>query len=217
GNETYAVKRLVGSGLVLGVVNDDLFTNVGMMPAHNAAALVTLLRSASHDPHRLLPFDASGVTALSELRVARVEDGIPPPANPFAALVAAGLGKGAWHALVAALLLFLAYGIRQARPRVAERKERRAFAEHVEATGAFYGRTHAHTHALGAYGRFLELRLREIVPRGVEPATFLASRSGADPKRVAELYARALSAKAGDEPRGDELAVIEELRRLLER
>ncbi|MDF2691640.1 MAG: hypothetical protein K0S65_23, partial [Labilithrix sp.] len=67
GNETYAAKRRVGNGLVLGVANDDLFTNVGMMPAHNAAALVTLLRSASHDPRRLLPFDASGVTALSEL------------------------------------------------------------------------------------------------------------------------------------------------------
>jgi Domain of unknown function (DUF4129) len=219
GKEIYAARRRIGAGLVLGVANDDLFTNVGVMPAHNAAALVTLVRSASHDLGRRLVFDPAGLNpaALGDLRVARTEDGIPPPANPFAALMAAGLGKGAWHALAAAILLFLAYGIRQARPRPVERKERRAFAEHIEATGAFYARTHAHVHALGAYGRFLELKLREVLPRGADPVQFLASRSGADPQRIAGLYERALSAKAGDEPRGDELAVIEELRRMLDR
>ena len=208
-------KRRVGKGIVLGVANDDLFTNVGMMPAHNAAALVTLIRSVAQDPSRRIPASASGARSIAEVRVARVEDGIPPPANPFAALVAAGLGKGAWHALAAAVLLFLAYGIRHARPRAAERRDRRAFAEHIEATGAFYGRARAHTHALGAYGRFMDMRLRESLPRGTDPVAYLASRSGADPKHVAEIYGRALEAKAGDPPRGDELAVIEELRRLM--
>lgn len=215
GEATYAAKRRIGKGIVLGVANDDLFTNVGMMPAHNAAALVTLIRSVAHDPSRWALATAGGARSLTEVRVARAEDGIPPPANPFAALVAAGLGKGAWHALAAAVLLFLAYGIRHARPRTPERRDRRAFAEHIEATGAFYGRARAHTHALGAYGRFMDMRLRESLPRGADPVTYLASRSGADPARVAEIYGRALEAKAGDPPRGDELAVIEELRRLM--
>jgi len=217
GKATYATKRRLGSGILLGIANDDLFTNIGMRPHGNAAALVTLVRSVSHDPSRKLPIDPSGSLNAFEIRVARAEDGIPPPASPFAALVAAGLGKGAWHALAAAIVLFLAYGIRQARPRPADAQERRAFAEHVEAIGAFYGRTHAHAHALAAYGRFVEMRLREVVPRGADPIAFLASRSGVDASRVAEVYGRATSAQPGDAPRGDELALIEELRRLLER
>ncbi len=196
GKRTYAALHGVGNGIVLAVANDDLFTNVGMMPRRNPAALVTLLRS---------------VARSTDLKVARAEDGVPPPANPFAALVAAGLGKGAWHALVAALLLFLAYGVRHARPRAGMEKERRAFAEHVDATAALYGRTRAHAHALAAYGRFVEARLREAVPGGGDTASFLASRSGVDAARIAELYGRATEAKDDDETRGDELSVIEEL------
>ncbi len=215
---TYAAKRRIGSGFVLGVANDDLFTNIGMRPRNNAAALVTLIRSVSHDPWRRVALDPSASSSgLLDVRIARAEDGIPPPSNPFAALVAAGLGKGAWHALAAAIVLFLAYGIRHARPRAAEKKERRAFAEHVEATGAFYGRTRAHVHALAAYGRFVEMRLREIVPRGADPIAFLAARSGRDPAKVAEIYTRALEAKPTDTPRGDELTLVEELRRMLDK
>lgn len=200
GTTVYASKRRVGEGLVLGVANDDLWTNIGVMPRRNAAALVTLIRA---------------VTPLEgEVRVARSEDGIPPPSNPFAALLAAGLGKGAWHALAASLLLFLAYGIRHARARAAPGVPRRSFTEHIEATGAFYARAQARPHALAAYGRFLELRLRELAPRGTDPATFLATRSGASLERVAELYTRALTAKPDEPPRGDELDVIAELREL---
>lgn len=211
GAATYAAKRRVGEGVVLGIANDDLFTNVGMMPAHNAAALVALLRAAAHEPQAIA---GASPRAPRDVRVAKAEDGIPPPANPFAALIAAGLGKGAWHALAAAIVLFLAYGVRHARPRAAPARGRRAFAEHVEATGAFYEKTRAHTHALGAYGRFVEMRLRESLPRGADPAQFLAARSGADPERVAEVYRRALEAKAGDDARGDELDLVEELRRM---
>ncbi|HVH44244.1 MAG TPA: DUF4350 domain-containing protein, partial [Labilithrix sp.] len=217
GKEIYASKRRLGKGIVLGIANDDLFTNVGVMPRRNAAALVTLIRAASHDPGRKLTVLPSGAVNLGELRIARAEDGVPPPSNPFAALVAAGLGKGAWHALAASILLFLAYGIRQARPRMDEKRGRRVFAEHIVATGAFYERTRAHAHALGAYGRFMDLRLREALPRGSDPVAFLASHSDADPARIAELYARATTAKADDEARGDELVVIEELRRMVEK
>ncbi len=200
GTETYAARRSIGRGVVLGVANDDLFTNVGMLPPHNAATLVTLLRAVAHG---------------SDVRVAHTEDGVPPPSNPFAALVAAGLGKGAWHALVAAALLFLAYGIRHARPRPVARADRRAFAEHVEATAAVYGRARAFAHALHAYGRFVESRLRELTPHGIDPVALLATRSGEDPERVAKLYARAVDANPDAEAEGDELVVIEELRRLL--
>jgi hypothetical protein len=201
---------------VLGVANDDLFTNAGVLPPRNAAALVTLVRAVSHDPRRQVTSRPDGTTTLGELRVARAEDGIPPPANPFAALLAAGLAKGAWHALAATALLFLALGTRQARARPPARQARRAFAEHVEATGAFYSRARATSHALGAYGRYAEARLSELLPRGTDKAAFLSARSGVALPRVTEVYARATSIKAGDEPRGDELELLEELRRILE-
>jgi hypothetical protein len=201
GTKTYAAQIELGNGTVLGVANDDLLTNIGLMPKHNAAALVTLIDIAATDTR--------------ELRIARPEDGVPPPSNPFAALLAAGLAKFSWHALAAAVLLFLAYGIRHARPRSASRDSRRAFSEHVAATGAFWARARARTHALAAYGRYCELRLREIAPRGADPAAFLATRSGAEPAHVAEIYARALAAKSDEVPRGDELAIIGELRSLM--
>lgn len=213
GDAIYASKLRVGKGIVLGVANDDLFTNVGMLPPRNAAALVTMLRSATHDPARW----RSAADAIADIRVAHAEAGIPPADNPFAALIAAGLAKGVWHLLAAAIVLFLAYGIRHARPRSPDKLARRAFTEHVEATGTFYGKTRSHTHALSAYGRFVELRLREHLPRGADPASFLATRAGADAAHVSELYTRATQAKASDPPRGDELTIIEELRRLMEK
>lgn len=201
GSKTYAARRPFGRGWILGVANDDLWTNVGVMPKHNSAALVTLVRSVSD--------------GRTDLRVARPEDGVPPPSNPFAALIAAGLGKGAWHALAAAILLFLCYGIRHARPRSAPAPKRRAFVEHIEATGAFYSRAPARSHALASYGRFVEMRLRELAPRGTDPAAYLASRAGVETEHVSKLIARALEAKTDEIPKGDELEVIGELRSLM--
>lgn len=203
GPKTYAARRPFGRGWILGVANDDLWTNLGLMPRNNAAALVTLVRAVAH--------------GRTDLRVARPEDGVPPPSNPFAALIAAGLGKGAWHALAAAILLFLCYGVRHARPRSAPAAKRRAFVEHIEATGAFYSRAPARCHALASYGRFVEMRLRELAPRGTDPAAYLASRAGVETEHVSQLIARALAAKTDEIPRGDELEVIGELRSLLAR
>lgn len=207
GDRVYASKRRVGSGAVIGVANADLLTNVGVRPPGNAAALVALLGAAAISEGEL----------AREVLIARAEDGIRGPSSPIEALGAAGLGKATVHALFASLLLILAFGVRHARARPAPSSARRAFAEHVEATGAFYARARAHTHALGAYGRFVDLRLREVLPRGADPVEFLAARSGTSADRVAELHARAKGATAEDQPRGDELRVIEELSQILDR
>jgi hypothetical protein len=200
GTQIYAARKPLGDGAVLGVANADLFTNLSAARPDNAAALVTLLRRAS---------DAR------DIRVAGRADGVQPPSNPIASLVSAGLGKGAAHALVACLLLFLAVGVRQARARPAAAPTRRAFAEHVEATGAFYGRARAHAHALAAYGRFVEVRLRERLPRGADPIALLASRAGAPREEVARAYVRATEARPEDAARGDELTTIRDLRAIV--
>lgn len=211
GGAAYAMIKEVGRGAVLGVAGGDLLTNVGVARPQNADALVALVRMAEGEALERGPATA----AQAQIRVALPEDGIPPPSNPFAALVRAGLGTGAWHALAACLVLFAAFGARHARARPLGAPARRAFAEHVEATGAFYARAGAHALALAAYGRFVEMRLRERVPPGGDPVAFLAAGSGVDRTRIGELHARAAGARPDDERRGDELRVIEELRAIL--
>lgn len=211
----YAAHKSFGKGRVVGVAGTDLFTNVGVARPDNAAALAAILdiamivRDESTVERGVLP------PTTYEVQVARAEDGIPPPSNPFSALVQAGLGKGAWHALAAAVILFLAFGIRHARARPPAPTARRAFAEHVEATGAFYGRAKAVGHALSAYGRFAEMRLRERVPRGADPVQFLATRAEVPHAEASRVWKRATEAKPEDPARGDELVTIRELRAML--
>lgn len=202
GDAPYAALFYKDGGIVLGVAGSDLFTNVSAARPDNAAALVTLM-------DRL---EGAGDALEPKVYVARRQDGVSPPSNPFAALAQAGLTRGAIHALAASLVLFLAVGIRRARPRPARPAARRTFREHVEATGAFYGRARAASHALATYGRFVETRLRERIPQGSDPVAFLAQRAGISPDEVAEVYERAVMAKTTDPPRGDELATIERLR-----
>lgn len=205
-------------GVVVGIASHDLFTNVGVSRPANAAALFALIDHAVHaaagedeiTDERTLHEER----AKAMLRVARPEDGIPPPSSPFASLLRAGLGTGSFHALAAAVVLFLAFGIRHARPRLAHAPARRAFTEHVEATGAFYERAGTTSHALAAYGAFVDARLRERAPRGVTPAAFLAHHAGVEEEEAHALLDRALAAKADDEAQGDELATIRRLRDL---
>jgi len=215
GTTVYAAHISRGKGSVIGVAGRELATNLGVARPDNAGAFVAILDIAMNDRHE--QGIERGITeeGRPEIRVARAEDGIPPPSNPFSALVQAGLGKGSWHALAAAAVLFLAFGIRHARPRPSAPVTRRAFAEHVEATGAFYGRAGALGHALASYGRFAEMRLRERVPRGADPVAFLAARANVAPDEAARLWKRATEASADDPPRGDELTTIRDLGALL--
>lgn len=221
GDHVYAARVVRGGGAIVAVAGNDLFTNVGAAIPANAAALVAILETARSPRPALVAMseqaDTSTMPFFSSKRIliAHEEDGFAPPSNPFSSLARAGLGKGLWHALAASLVLFLAFGIRHARPRPTATPARRAFTEHVEATGAFYGRTRAFAHALAAYGRFAELRVRERLPRGADPVAFLASRASAPHDEVARVWGRAMAAKADEPTRGDELVTIRELRALL--
>ena len=212
----YAAHNTFGKGAVVGVAGHELVTNVGVASPDNAAAFAALLEVAAGDRHSSAVADESAHAAPPvQIRFAQGLDGIAPPSNPFSALVQAGLGRGAWHALAASAVLFLAFGIRQARARPAIPKPRRAFAEHVEATGAFYGRARALGHALASYGRFAEMRLRERVPRGGDPVQFLAARAKVPAEEAARVWKRATEASAEDPPRGDELTTIRDLGAML--
>jgi hypothetical protein len=192
----YAGVTRLGSGYVLGIATDELMTNAGLARPGNAAAMVAILSHAD----RL------------EVRFADTDDGVSPPATPIAALLRAGLGKGLVHGLIATLVLFLAVGVRLARPKPAPPPRRRAFAEHVQAVGALYARARSSPHALSVFARFAEERLRARMPRGTnDVAGFLASRANLPLDVCQGLWARALHAKAGAMPLGDELAVLRDL------
>jgi hypothetical protein len=144
---SYAAVRTLGTGYVVGVATDELFTNVGLA-----------------------------------------------------------------HAAVFGVILFLAVGTRMGRPRPRPAPRRRAFVEHVEAVGTLYARTRNAAHALAAYARFADERLRARMPRTTgDVATFLASRAGAPLELCQRVWARAAEAKGGAPPQGDELAVLREL------
>jgi hypothetical protein len=193
---TYAATVAHGHGFVIAIASNELLTNAGLARPGNAAALVALLSNASR----------------SEMRMASAEDGVSPPSTPIAALLRAGLGLALIHACVFALILFVAVGARQARPRPTQPPRRRAFSEHVEAVGALYARARSASHALAAYARFADERLRARMPRGSgDVASFLASRARMPLHVCQALWARAMQAKGGAPPLGDELAVLREL------
>ncbi len=145
-------------------------------------------------------------------RIAQTDDGMSPPSTPISALSRAGLGLAMIHGAAAVLVLAFAAGVRLARPKPAPPPVRRAFAEHVEAVGALYARTRNAPHALAAYARFADERLRMRMPRGAtDVAAFLASRSRMPLDACQRIWTRAVAAKAGAPPLGDELAVLKEL------
>jgi hypothetical protein len=193
--ELYAAVRPFDKGWILGLASSELLTNAGLRVRGNASGLIALLESLDK----------------SDFLVTKPENGMSPPSNPFAGLLRIGLGLALVHALVFAALLFLSVGVRHARPMPDSPPRRRAFAEHVEATGALYARTRSAGHALAAYAHFVDERLRARAPRGTGPASFLAQRSGADPNDTADLYARAMSARADAPATGDELFLLRRL------
>ncbi len=193
---TYAAVLAHGHGLVLGIATDELLTNAGLARRGNAAAMIAMLSNC-----RRLSFS-----------IADPDDGLSPPSTPLASMLRAGLGTGLAHALVASIVLFLAAGSRLARPRPAAPLLRRAFVEHVEAVGALYARTGNAAHALAAYARFADERLRARLPRQTtDVAAFLSSRARVPLERCQRLWARATAARAGALPQGDELAILGEL------
>jgi hypothetical protein len=193
---TYAGVIAHGKGFVLGIASNELMQNAPLARPGNAAAMVSIFSNAD----RL------------EVRIADPEDGVAPPSTPIGALLRAGLGTGLAHALLATLVLFFAVGLRLARPKPAMPPRRRAFTEHVEAVGALYARTRNAPHALAAYARFADDRLRARMPRGSgDVAMFLASRANMPLDACQRLWARAVQAKAGAPPLGDELTVLREL------
>jgi hypothetical protein len=193
--ELYGALRTFGRGKVLGLASADLLTNVSLAVPGNAAAIVAMLRELDR----------------TEFAVARAEQGVAPPDDPFAGLLHVGLGPALLHALVFVPLLFIAYGVRHAAPRAPPAPARRAFAEHVLAVGGLYARRRAATHALAVYGRHVDDRVRSAMGRAGDPVDFLAARSGVSHAEAAELVARASAAEAEAPPHGDELLVLQKI------
>lgn len=209
-----AAFRLFGEGAVLAVTGSEIFANAGILRGRNVVGVATLVSLAEQ---LAVGTADDGARADLALYVARPEDAFEPPSNPLAALVRAGLGLALLHAAFAVGALYVAKGARHASPVRLAPPGRTAFAEHVRATGAFYGLVRADRHALRAYARWLAhdgLTLARGAPRGRgggEAAEALADRAG---RPVAEVRA-ALDHAAALDPStkldGDERARLHEL------
>ena len=193
---TYAAMKLVGKGRIVLLASDDLLTNAALAHPGNPGALIAILWHL----HR------------TEIRVARPEEGTSPPSGPFAALSRAGLGLGLVHALIATALLFLAVGVRLVRATPTPPPARRAFTEHVTATGALYARSRSAPHALASYARWVDERVRARMPRGTsDPAVWLAQRAKTDVAEAQRVWSTAMATKTDQEPTGQELVLLKQL------
>ncbi|MGH7434448.1 MAG: DUF4350 domain-containing protein, partial [Polyangiaceae bacterium] len=192
---TYAAVVPLGRGWVTALATGELLTNAALARPGNAAVAMAILSSADRQ----------------EMRIAQPDDGVSPPSTPVAAVRRAGLGLGLVHALVAALLLFAAYGTRLGPPLPDPPPARRAFVEHVEAVGALYRQGGHAAHALAAYTRLVDQRLRARAGRGAtDVPALLASRSALPVDVCRRIWGRAVAANP-EVPAGDELGILKEL------
>ncbi|WP_394836190.1 hypothetical protein LVJ94_04690 [Pendulispora rubella] len=192
----YAGYQSLDRGQILTIASSDLLMNAQLAQPANAATMVSILRHLDR----------------AELRLALPQDGISPPSNPITALERSGLGLALYHALAATLVLFVAVGIRLSRARPTPPQTRRAFTEHIEATGTFYHRRRAASHALAAYARYAEERVRQRLPRGTQDVgAWLGQRSGVSVEECTQIWQRATSAQTAAVPHGDELFVLKRL------
>ncbi len=195
-SEAYATVVNMGRGSVLVIANHELFVNLGMAFDDHVAAFMTLMQ---FDPHRHLSL------------VSEKENGMP--SNPMSALAKAGFRLAMIQAFIAIVTLFLAVGWRLTRAQSSRQDIRRAFIEHVEAVGGLYARARASRHALRAFARFVEDRLRGRTQRGhADVAETLAALSGQPRAFCEDVWAYSRHAGAG---RGDTRRDLHYLRALV--
>jgi hypothetical protein len=187
-DKMYAVYKGHGAGSLLAIASAEPLSNIGLAPKGNAAAALRLITYARP----------------VEITLAGPLDGLSLPDSPMAALAHAGLLRGLWHALVFALLLFAYAGIRQARATPPKSNARRAFAEHVRATGALYKKARAGVHARKQYAPWV---IEELHARRADRAVLdAAKRAESSP-----------SAEASSDDASTAEAGIDELTKLLAR
>lgn len=206
GGPAFALLRPHGKGVVLAMGSPDPLTNVALARPETARAVGWVLGSMGE---RL----ARGRTVW----IAGAEDGIPPPSNPLSALARAGLLAGVVHGLVFAAILFLAYGVRHARAQPTPPPARRAFVEHVVATGAFYKRRRASAHALRAYARWVEEELLGRSPRDAAEVVRSAARAAEVPEEEVRRLLALAHAEPDDRKEAEDLADLRALAALVGR
>jgi hypothetical protein len=135
--------------------------------------------------------------------------------GPVGAMMKAGFGSALLHALVASLLLFTAVGYRLTAPAALRPDRRRAFVEHIRAVAGLYQRTRATRHALAAFRRFAEERLRQRMPHWEQDvASYIASRSGEPREYCASVWEYARAADAAQPRQASDLEHLRALIRL---
>lgn len=197
--EPYAAETRLGEGHVVFAASSDLLTNAGIASPGNAKPAMLLL--ARLDGMRW--------------RWVRHTRATPSPVNPIESLSRAGMGWMLPHALVCALLVFVAVGYRLRPPRRSSPRPERSFREHVEGTATLHARAHSTTWAVGAYARFVEDRVLKRAGHG--PADIvdqLALQSGFPREHVHDIWMKVAEARGGALSSQASLEALKELGRI---
>ncbi len=205
--KAYAVSRRFGEGEVIMFAEPDLWTNVGISVADNAAFLINLLRSRE----------------ITELEFVDQYTGAGPD-DPFESMGNAKLGGLFLQILLFLALIYAAVGIPFARLREPQREARRSFVEHVRTLGQRYAQARAARYVAGLYSAWALDRLREwLLARtgGLLPlAQAIAARTGRDETQVMQLLIAAHSLREPGEHTGrggaEDLELMRKLAQLLD-
>jgi hypothetical protein len=193
----YAVSLRFGKGHLVAVASEESLTNLGLQ---DPGVLTTFVSIADH-------FDGNRVALLKKRAAESAGNG------PVGAMMKAGFGSALLHALIASLLLFVAVGYRITAPPAQPGDRRRAFVEHIRAVAGLYQRTRSTRHALSAFRRFAEERLRQRMPHWEQDvASYISSRSGEPRDYCAGVWEYA---RAADPSQPRQATDIEYLRALI--
>ncbi len=195
----YALSLRLGKGHLIAVASEESLTNIGLQDPGVLTAFVSI---ADH-------FDGNRIAFLKKRAAESAGNG------PVGAMMKAGFGSALLHALIASLLLFVAVGYRLTSPPAAPRDRRRAFVEHIRAVAGLYQRTRSTRHALSAFRRFAEERLRQRMPHWEQDvASYISSRSGEPRDYCASVWEYARAADASQPRQATDLEYLRALIRL---
>lgn len=185
GEDAYGAYIPRGTGKVIVLGDDWLFTNIGMLTADNARGVVTLLNELGVNSIQLLDgFYWMGVD------------------SPMDVLTRSELTPFVLHGLLLLLVIALWRGVHFGRPHDARIHSRRAFSEHVEALGLQYAKIREPHHALTVYSAWALDRLGGRSGHA-DLARHVAASTDLDVQTVRNILSRARAAADGKGPTGE--------------
>lgn len=203
----YGVWISRGSGRIVVLADDHLFTNGALLAGDNAAFVVGVL------------------SWLGSEKIGFVDaQGWHGPHNPFEAIANSRLLPILLQFMALMGIFFVHRGVTLGTPRNLIVKSRRAFTQHVQALGIQYAKSRASRYALRLYATWALERLRDRIMLGKGTGLFplakaVAQQTGLSEGEVMQILVEAHSARQEAAARGgssEDLQLIHKLARIMQ-